>query len=808
MRYLALKAFSAIVLGILFAQYTKISNFYLLGLIIITLALGVFTKGYSLFLALLLTSALHFNQQKMHQSAINNFPLFEKPLKIKLQILDEPSSLLWPETNIRYPARILTINNSPFSGKIFLYLRSANQKELSYGDIIECTAEIVPFDFPRNPNLFDYNQFYHKQGYWGSIFVTDWKILNRKLGNWFMLNLIVPMRQYFLKTINTFFDGDEKELLLGLILGEKRGMSKSIRATFADAGVAHLLAVSGLHIALLLGCLLLLLPVLRIRKPWQLIIIIFVTILYLSIVGFKTSAFRAGLMAILASLGWFIERRYFPLNGVLIAGIVILLISPQALTDISFQLSFSAVLGIILITEKIYNRFQEKKINRFIKNYILLPATVSFSASLGTAPIILYYFFQYPALVVFANLLIIPLVSLAIPLGFLVVFLNLFFPALAGIYAHTLWLILKLILLTSEKFANISWQIIALGRPSMLLIILFYLGTSLLIFWQNLWCRKISLAILLIGLNFYIGKNLFSSPNLTATFLDLRKGDAIFLELPNKRKMLIDAGEDNEVVSQFLKSKGVISIDLAIISHPHLDHYGGFRNLLNSFKVLNVIIPTDKSKDTLYTNLIDNIRRRGINIYFADRGQFIKGLGLKAEIFSPNAEIKRIYNLDALNINDISVVLKLEYSNTSLLFPGDLDDATLIAGLPVQSNILKSPHHASKKANSPILFEAVNPKYLIITGRKKVNHEVMELLEQYQIKAFNIRKEGALTIKVKRTKVLFKQFNGKTFLTVNNRWKKADNWRYPYFNLCEHKAKDKKVYNLIVNCIAESKFWR
>ncbi|MCX7785518.1 MAG: DNA internalization-related competence protein ComEC/Rec2 [candidate division WOR-3 bacterium] len=759
MRYATLKALIAIVGGILLMQVASISTLYLLISAIVALVLGIFTKGYLLYLALFFASAINFNQQKLSQSIAASFPHFDTPLKIRLQIVEEPIVF-----SNRYTAKILAINNSVGFGKVFLFVKS-EERILSYGDIVECESKIVPFDFPRNPNLIDYNQYYHKQGYLGNIFVSgsEIKVLKTKQGNRITQSLIIPLRQYFFKTIDTFFDADEKDLLLGFVLGEKRGMSQSMRATFADAGVAHILAISGLHMAILIGILILLLPIVGIRRIGQLVIIILITIFYLAIIGFRYSAVRAGLMAICACLGLFLERNYEPRNGLFIAGIIILLISPQALNDVSFQLSFSATLAIILITPKLYGTLKDKRMPKIIKNYLVLPLIVSFSATIGTAPILLYHFFRFPILTIWANLLIVPLVSLALPLGFLVLLLNPLFKPLAQIYANTLWLLLKLIIFISEKFANLSWQIIEPGRPSMLLILLFYLGVLVILFWKKALLRKISIAILLIGLNFEVGKSILQPNYFTITFLDLRQGDAIFLELPNRRKMLIDAGEENEIVPQFLKSKGIKSIDFAVISHPHLDHYGGFRNLLNDFKILNIIVATDKSKDTVYTNLIDGIKRKGVNVFYADRWQAIKGLGLKAEIFSPDREIRRIYALEALKINDISIVLKLEYNNISFLFPGDLDDAELIANLPVQSCILKSPHHASKKANNPLLFDIVKPEYIIITGRKKVNQEVLDLIEQYQIKSFNIRKDGALIIKIKKTKVNFERFNGQRY---------------------------------------------
>jgi len=779
MRYAALKALILIVLGIIFSQYIKLPNLYLLIYFVLAIILAVFTKGYSLYLALFLASALNFNGHKARQITIENFPLYDSIIKVQAQIIETPISndTLRQIDTSRYTVKLLKVNGSPLSGKVLLYVTGVRPPKkiqitqgshpqeinLSYGDVIEFNSKIIAFDFPKNPNLIDYNNYYHKQGFIGNSFTSDSeiKIIKTGQGNWFAQHLIIPIRQYFFKTIDYYLDNEEKSLLIGMLLGEKRGMPKSLRDTFVDSGVAHILAVSGLHVGILIGVLLLLLPIFRIRGLPQLIIIVIITILYLGLIEFRTSAVRAGLMILFASLGFFLERRYESINGVLVAAIIIHLISPQALTDVSFQLSFFAVTAILLIAPRIYSFFKERKIHAVIKKYLILPFAVSFSATIGTGLIMLYHFFRFPILVVFANLLIIPLVGLALPLGFLVLLLNLFFKALAGIYANTLQAVLKLIILISEKFANLSFAIIEPGRPSVLLILIFYLAVMLILFWKNLRFRKISLALILLGLNFIVWQNAFHPNNLSITFLDVKTGDAIFLNLPNGRNMMIDAGEENEVVPQFLKSKGIKNIDLAVITHPHLDHYGGVRRLVDDFNIENLLIATEKSKDTLkalYTNLIDNIKRKGVKIYYADRGQIIKGLGINVEVLSPNAMIRRIYNMDTLNINVISIVMKVEYNNISFLFPGDLDDSEFIEGLPVRAKILKSPHHASKKANSRLLFNMVKPEYIVITGKKKVNQDVLNLIEQERIKLFNIRKDGALVIVINKNHIKFQGY--------------------------------------------------
>jgi competence protein ComEC len=413
---------------------------------------------------------------------------------------------------------------------------------------------------------------------------------------------------------------------------------------------------------------------------------------------------------------------------------------------------------------KLQNLIKEKRIHKYIRYNIILPLIVSFSAAISTAPILLYYFFRLPLLTVFANLIIVPLVGIATPLGFLVVLMNLLSHGLAGIFANALWLCSKLIILISSWFSNISFAVIEPGRPPVLLVFIFYLAVLFILFWRNIKFRKMSLAIILVGLNLYIWHSTLQSRHLSITFLDIKQGDAIFFDLPNGRKIMIDAGEENEIVSQFLKSKGIKDIDLAVITHPHLDHYGGYRNILDKINIKNLLVATDAYKDTLYTNLIFNIKNKGTKVILAERGQIINGLGIIAEVLLPDASVRRIYNMNVFNPNDLSVVVKIEYANKTLLFPGDLDDAEFLNNQNIQADILKSPHHGSKKANSILLLNQVRPNFIIITGRKKINRNVIKLIGQYQIIPFNTRKDGGLNIELKPNQTIFNQINNKKLI--------------------------------------------
>ncbi|MCX8015427.1 MAG: MBL fold metallo-hydrolase, partial [candidate division WOR-3 bacterium] len=325
-------------------------------------------------------------------------------------------------------------------------------------------------------------------------------------------------------------------------------------------------------------------------------------------------------------------------------------------------------------------------------------------------------------------------------------FTNLIWSQFTQMFANTLWLILKSIILISNKIAGLSWQIVEVGRPALILIFSFYLGVLMFIFWQHQKFRKIALFMILIMVNIFVGQKIFQPKSLKITFLDVKQGDAIFLYLPNRRTMLIDAGIKDGIVSQFLKSQGIKKIDLAVITHPHFDHYGGFIDLLDNFKIQNFLLATDKSNDTIYTNLVAKIKSKKINTIFAQANEIINGLDVSAEILTPNEEIKKFYELNKLDANDISIVLKISVNNTKLLFTGDIDDIETIKNSAIRADILKSPHHGSEKVNYQLLFDLVQPRYLIITGRKNISQELSDLAIAKQIKIYSIRKAGALTI--------------------------------------------------------------
>lgn len=740
MRYAALRTLIAISLGLILAEYFKIPLIYLIAGIVICVALSRFTKGYSLYAAIVFISMLNFNVQK--PASIE--PLYNKPVKIIGMIVDEPvAKERVPQYTVAMKKIVIGEYECPISGKVFAEPRRENL-ELQYGDLISYQGKVEPFNFPRNPNLFDLNKYYHRRGILGKIkFSKDnVNLIAQNKGNLIAQHLIFPLRRYFFKVINHYLKGPQRALLLGMLLGEKQDLPKSVRTAFADTGLAHILAVSGLHVGILVWICILLFSVVGLsRGRWYVLIILGIIIfLYVGITGFRPSAIRAGLMAFLASFGFYLERRFEPLNGVFVAGIIILLFSPFAIFEIGFQLSFAATIAIIFFFNKIYTILSKITTSIPLRKYILAPLAVTIAAQIGVSPFLVYYFFKLPIINIFANLLIVPLVGLAIPLAFIVIVFNLFLPFLAQIFAETLWLSLSGILFITEKLGNLSFASMDLPRPSVILIIIFYTLIFMLFYLNQPLIRKAFIFILLISLNFLAWKPIFSQEQLKVTCLDIYYDDATLVELPNGQNILINAGNHkNEILPQFLKSKGIKKIDLLIITNTHPDFYRGLELLNEDFQINQAIIPNDP-----YSNLINYLpedKTIGLNW-----GEVLKinGLGVKFEVVTPKN--KRRFPK--------SLGIKAEYDNFSLLFAGNLNDlSTPVESLP-KITILKPSYY--KYANWDRVLSSVKSKTVIISERWGIPKWLKGIADKYNTKVYNLRTDGAITITVTNGKVKLK----------------------------------------------------
>ncbi|MEO0226345.1 MAG: ComEC/Rec2 family competence protein [candidate division WOR-3 bacterium] len=295
----------------------------------------------------------------------------------------------------------------------------------------------------------------------------------RRGGSIFERKLFFPLRQYFKETFIKVFSAEYAHLTTGLVIGGQSGLSEDLKRIFANAGVTHILAVSGLHITYIIGFFYLLFKILRIPLKQSFILISIVLLIYAGVTAFRPSVMRATLMGIFLGLAGIMERRTSLVHLTTVSLIILLFFDPLMIFNVSAQLSYSAVYGILLLFPWFEKRLFSS-VSNWIKRYLLAPLTVSFSAQLFTSPLLIYYFNRLPTMALLSNLIVVPLSTIAVTLGFIVSFCNIFSLYLARVFGGTLELILRVMIMVTRFFGGQSFSVIKLATPPVILIILFY----------------------------------------------------------------------------------------------------------------------------------------------------------------------------------------------------------------------------------------------------------------------------------------------------------------------------------------------
>lgn len=582
--------------------------------------------------------------------------------------------------------------------------------------------------------------------------------------------------------------------LLSLLIGERHGMSPEVLENFRNAGVAHIIAISGLNVTMVAliflfvcRCLvalpffsrsilfLRLAPVLAAVPLW----------LYVAVAGWPVSAVRAAIMAsgVLAALA--VWRRLDLLSSWALAAILILCISPLALWSASFQLSFVAVLFLILFFprwQKFRTRFESR---RALSNPLVWLAD-SFAISLisiaAVAPILFFHFHELSIVGLIANVVVVPMTNiLLLPLGIA----GWFFTGLCGLEVAWIW---KAALFFSEAtlrvvafFARHSDWGIFHGAVSFGELILYY-GICFLwlipprqigrrVFGKK-WKLGLSAAMMLMMLP---GGRAPLDKKMRVTFLDVGQGDSAVVELPDGKVWVIDGGGikgsdwdiGRFVVAPALWEMGIHHVDKLFLSHPHHDHYKGLGFLARQFSPAEIYANGDAAPEGEvgeWREFLAQVRAKKISIQKVTRATPpLEEFGVRLEFFMPQPS----GTFPHFDTNDNSVVMRLTFSETSFLFPGDLMEAgeiTLLESQPLlKSTVLKVGHHGSQTSTLTAFLGAVSPQYAVISvgpynAYGMPDESVLLRLEQNGVKLFRTDLHGAVTFESDGKTVSVKTF--------------------------------------------------
>ena len=650
--------------------------------------------------------------------------------------------------------------SAPLRGKVTVWLRD-NAPVLRPGDVVAVRSHIEPLDSPRNPGVPDFNFVLATRGFVGSASASarDVTVLARGKGSFVVGRLVTPVRTYIFGVIDRVLPGDEGSLLVGLLLGGSQGLPKDVQEAFRDAGLLHILAVSGMNVSIVVGVLWVLLSVLGVRGWWRFWAGVVGVGFYVLLVGWSAAPMRAGLMACAVLLSAPTQRRVSPVATLCVAGILLLFIDPSMLFDIGAQLSFAATLGIALAVGPAELLARKAVRVRWLSRWVLPPMIVSFAATVATAPLLLHHFSRVQPMAFVTSTVVVPLVGLAMPLGIVVLLANLVSHWLASVFAQSLWLVLFVLLKLTVFMGRLDWAIWEPGRLPWLWVGWAYLLGLLALKLNRSRVRTGFAALLLAGLSILTWQGVLRKPGNSATFLDPRQGDAILLEDSLGRRILVDAGVNGTgVLRDYLRSRGIHQLDAVVVTHPDNDHYGGLLDLPRRFRVRQLLVPTTESQDPDYQSLLTRLRARGTEVVVVGKGAQLTGSGFQVDFLWPDDATKARFLTGAARTNDISLVASVTHAGFRMLLTGDLDNPELLAGGDLRADLLKSPHHGSLKGNQPSLYERVRPGYVLVMGRYPTPARLEQRFDGTEVVYVNTRVDGAVTLHFRGERPVIQRF--------------------------------------------------
>ena len=627
-------------------------------------------------------------------------------------------------------------DSKPLTGRLLLFV-GEGKPEMLTGDRVRCVTRIKQPRMYGLPGEFDYPRYLAYRDIFATGFVKSGEdVILMESGMAFPLQRGVDaIARHLGKFMDANLPMPENGILKALLLGDRGGVPQEIENAYTRSGVNHILSISGFHvgiIALFLFYLLivvcrtseLLLLHLDLRRT-LLLVTLPVLVFYLFLSGAAPATARSVLTIAVYVVALALQRETDPVNPLLLAALVILGINPAALFDLSFQLSFLAIWGILVLVP-VFNRPFSGKISGMAEKALLF-FFVSLAATLVTLLPVAYYFHRVSFTGLVTNFVVVPLMGYgAVVLGFSALPLVYLAPPLANILLlGAAWLV-KI----SDRFILLCAKapVLPLLNPGSFDLLLFLLALTAATFVTHRPMRYWSVAVLTAGLTFH----LFCIPDpdagrLRVNFFSIGQGDATLIRFPDGRTMLVDGGGNRRGVASDVGERllapalwklGISRIDYLVLTHPHPDHLQGVAFVAANFKVGEFWESGELVSSTEYTMLKETLAAKRIpsRVIGADSPAISIG-SIRIEPLAPIS--KGRHELTSDDENECSLVFRLVAGRTSILFTGDIGAVTeaelLKRHVDVQCTILKVAHHGSLFSSSLPFLKAAAPRHAVIS---------------------------------------------------------------------------------------------
>lgn len=715
------------------------------------------------------------------------------------------------ENTVIVQGKIYKIENTAFGTNIYLKVVEVENGEKSVsvkrifvntekipnvkiGNNIKVMGKLRQFEEAANKGNFDSRKYYLSLGFYGKIEAGTIEVINSDYSGIrqglyeLRMEIIERLEKLCSDNKGIFSIINNKNGIIGaIILGDKTDLDSDIKELYSVSGIAHILAISGLHISFI-GMAIYRLLRRRFRFLFSAAVSIPVVLSFGIMSGFGISTMRAIIMFILKIIGEVLGRKYDAITAISLAGLVLLVQNPFVVCNSGFQMSFGAIIAIVLIlpiVEEILNT----------DNKIIKVLSANFTISLVMNPILAWNYYELPTFSFLLNIVVVPLMSVVIVSSIVGIFCSCIMFGFGKAVIFPGCGILELYTFLCNIINKSSVASIVVGQPKVTIIIVYYAILLVVLFGlknirtkytraekerniikketglvlekkakkerrikgQNVKLRLACIVgfLLLNCLIYYI-----PNPGFYITFINVGQGDGILIHGDNGTKVMVDGGSTSEkqvaknCIVPYLKAEGIGTIDYSIITHTDKDHISGILEILennnsNRIRIKNLVMPDINMKDDTYNELIEKAKLKKINVLYIKKGDTLS-LG--------KTKIKCIYpetTTTASDKNDYCTVLSVKNKTSKILLTGDISkeiEEKIKDDIEENYTVLKVAHHGSNYSSSEKFLKKVNPKYSIISVGKNNSYghpgnETMERLRKQGGVIYRTDEKGGITIR-------------------------------------------------------------
>ena len=544
-------------------------------------------------------------------------------------------------------------------------------------------------------------------------------------------------------------DKDTAGFYSALVMSDKSGISPALRYAMSQCGTYHMVSLSGMHISLLMGFVSMLCGK---RRALSACLGIPLLICFTLFSGAGTATTRAAVMQLLLLLAPLLRREYDSLTALSAALLLLLIKNPWSIASQSLQLSFLATAGIVLFSQRLRERLMPRSLpNRFCfhaVNAVFSGLSLTLSALLFTAPLLLIYFGIVSVLAPVTNLLLLAAITVCFPFALFTALICFLSPALGALLAYPLQWFYRYIVFVSDFFSRLPFCAVYAEAPLLSWGVI--LAQTILVLGLLLECRRVlavvsSAAILTTGCLLH-----FLPPRQDGfTALNVGQGQCLIWQCCGKTVMFDCGGSGDETASsavQWLLSHRSYAIDVLVLTHFDRDHVDGAARLLSRLPVGEVLIPADAPQCEEKARLLSAAAQNAVTVREVCELTRLSCDGGTVTIFPP---------MDGDNENNCGLSALASAGNCDILITGDMDIPTEIAlarryDLP-DLEVLVAGHHGSAKSTGNALLELLSPELVLISvGQNPYGHpeySTLKRIEHYGGTAYRTDQNGNLTVR-------------------------------------------------------------